>query len=59
VVIYGSGDPVVLGQNIELSLDDKVIRAQEAEVGYYIIGVGTLTDAFSSSNPYTLRFSTE
>lgn len=59
VVIYGSGDPVVLGQDIEPSLDDKVIQAQDAEAGYYIIGVGTLTDAFSSSNPYTLRFTTE
>ena len=59
VVISGSGDPFVLGQDIEPSLDDKVVRAQDAEAGYYIVGVSALTDAFSGSNPYTLRFSTE
>jgi hypothetical protein len=59
VWVYDSVVPAEWGQDINPSLNDKLIRIQDAEAGSYLIGVVALTDAFSSSDPYTLRFSTE
>ncbi len=59
VWIYDSVVPAEFGVDENLSLNDKVFQIQGAEAGYYYVGVVALTDAFSSSNPYSLRFSTE
>ena len=59
VWITNSVFPTELGSDMNPSLNDKVIQIQDAEAGYYAIGVVALTDAFSSNNPYTLRFSKE
>ena len=59
VWITNSVFPAEFGSDMNPSLNDKVIQIQDAEAGYYSIGVVALTDAFSSNNPYTLRFSTE
>jgi hypothetical protein len=57
--VFYSYDLDELGKNLEPSTTDKIIRIKDAEAGDYLIRVAALTDAFSSSNPYTLRFSTE
>ena len=57
--VFDSLDLDEAGKDFEISLADKVIRIEGAEAGHYYIRVAALTDAISTSNPYTLRFSTE
>jgi hypothetical protein len=57
--VYNSVIPAEWGKDDNLSMNDKVIQIQDAGAGYFFIRVAALSDAFSASNPYTLRFSTE
>lgn len=57
--VYYTYDLVEIKKNLEPSTADKKILISNAESGPYYVRVFGISDAYHSSEPYTLRFSTE